>query len=97
MIRGMARPCQGQAGWFDPRRGSGTSKVVERGMWGAVVCGEGVIIDGCSGTRRGDVSVAVVLTWDLASQRGLVQEVDDGVEGQVSTQHKPSAIIEGET
>ena len=45
---------------------------------------------------RGDVGVAVVLAWDLASQRGLVQEFDDGMEGQVGTQHEPPAVVEGE-
>ena len=62
---------------------------------GTVVCGEGVIVDGCDGTGRRDVRVAVVLAWDLASQRGLVQEVDDGMEGQVGTQHEPPAVVEG--
>lgn len=57
----------------------------------------GVIIDRCSGTGRGDVGVAVVLAWDLASQWGLLQEVDDGVEGQVSAQYESPAVVEGET
>ena len=63
---------------------------------GTVVCGEGVVVDGCDGTGRRDVPVAVVLAWDLASQRGLVQEFDDGMEGQVGTQHEPPAVVEGE-
>ena len=63
---------------------------------GTVVRGEGIVVDGCDGTGRRGVGVAIVLAWDLASQRGLVQEFDDGMEGQVGTQHEPSAVIEGE-
>ena len=66
-------------------------------MCGAtVVRGEGIIVDGCDGTGRRDVGVVVVLAWDLASQWGLVQEFDDGMEGQVGTQHEPPAVVEGE-
>ena len=40
--------------------------------------------------------MAVVLAWDLASQRGLVQEVNDVVKSQVGAQHESPAVVEGE-